>query len=34
VYAKQKKYIWQQIWKPKVLAIRNVYTRIYILCAP
>ncbi len=27
-YAKQKKYMRQGMWKPKVLTIRNVYTRI------
>ena len=27
-YAKQKKYLRQGMWKPKVLTIRNVYTRI------
>jgi hypothetical protein len=27
-YTKQKKYIRQGMWKPKVLTIRNVYTRI------
>ena len=27
-YAKEKKYLRQGMWKPKVLSIRNVYTRI------
>jgi hypothetical protein len=27
-YAKQKKYLRQGMWKPKILTIRNVYTRI------